>query len=146
MYLLVEFFDKEENSVRPLYCLALRLAKSYFKTGALTANLSDNPQKVNGLAGITLGTRVSPTDVEYKYNQILPQHCPEYLNSCHRLYPWPGIYMETCACRHWYVFHVPSDNSSSSVISMHAVGCLYGIHSTCECDAIIHEMGLLISL
>ena len=56
MYLLVEFFDKEENSVRPLYCLALRLAKSYFKTGALTANLSDNPQKVNGLAGITLGT------------------------------------------------------------------------------------------
>lgn len=37
----VEFFDKEENS-----------------TGALTSNLSDNPQKVNGLAGVTLGTIV----------------------------------------------------------------------------------------
>ena len=57
MYLLVEYFDKEEHSVSPLYCLALRLAKkAIFKTGALTANLSENPQKVNGLAGITLGT------------------------------------------------------------------------------------------
>ncbi|KAG6840985.1 hypothetical protein C0991_002875 [Blastosporella zonata] len=37
----IEFFDKEENS-----------------TGSLTANLSDNPQKVNGLAGITLGAIV----------------------------------------------------------------------------------------
>jgi len=35
----IEYFDKDEHS-----------------TGALTANLSDNPQKVNGLAGITLGT------------------------------------------------------------------------------------------
>ncbi|KAI9573606.1 ste6-like protein [Boletus coccyginus] len=37
----IEFFDKDENS-----------------TGSLTANLSDNPQKVNGLAGVTLGTIV----------------------------------------------------------------------------------------
>ncbi|KAK2465352.1 hypothetical protein APHAL10511_002706 [Amanita phalloides] len=37
----IEYFDRDENS-----------------TGALTANLSDNPQKVNGLAGITLGTIV----------------------------------------------------------------------------------------
>ncbi|KAG6814237.1 hypothetical protein H0H92_015352 [Tricholoma furcatifolium] len=37
----IEFFDKDENS-----------------TGALTANLSDNPQKVNGLAGVTLGAIV----------------------------------------------------------------------------------------
>ncbi|PFH54100.1 hypothetical protein AMATHDRAFT_186925 [Amanita thiersii Skay4041] len=37
----IEFFDRDENS-----------------TGALTANLSDNPQKVNGLAGITLGAIV----------------------------------------------------------------------------------------
>ncbi|KAG6907876.1 hypothetical protein DXG01_007040 [Tephrocybe rancida] len=37
----IEFFDKEENS-----------------TGSLTANLSDNPQKVNGLAGVTLGAIV----------------------------------------------------------------------------------------
>ncbi|KAF8957254.1 P-loop containing nucleoside triphosphate hydrolase protein [Flammula alnicola] len=37
----IEFFDKDENS-----------------TGALTADLSDNPQKVNGLAGITLGAIV----------------------------------------------------------------------------------------
>ncbi|KJA18017.1 hypothetical protein HYPSUDRAFT_169806 [Hypholoma sublateritium FD-334 SS-4] len=34
----IEFFDKDSNS-----------------TGALTSQLSDNPQKVNGLAGITLG-------------------------------------------------------------------------------------------
>jgi len=37
----IEFFDKTENS-----------------TGTLTANLSDNPQKVNGLAGVTLGAIV----------------------------------------------------------------------------------------
>ncbi|KAG2156010.1 P-loop containing nucleoside triphosphate hydrolase protein [Suillus bovinus] len=37
----IEYFDKEENS-----------------TGALTSNLSDNPQKVNGLAGVTLGAIV----------------------------------------------------------------------------------------
>lgn len=34
----VEFFDREENA-----------------TGSLTSGLSDNPQKVNGLAGVTLG-------------------------------------------------------------------------------------------
>ncbi|KAF8194139.1 P-loop containing nucleoside triphosphate hydrolase protein [Pholiota molesta] len=37
----IEFFDKDSNS-----------------TGALTSQLSDNPQKVNGLAGITLGAIV----------------------------------------------------------------------------------------
>jgi len=37
----IEFFDKEENS-----------------TGSLTTNLSSNPQKIFGLAGITLGTYV----------------------------------------------------------------------------------------
>lgn len=37
----IEFFDKDENS-----------------TGSLTSNLSENPQKVNGLAGITLGAIV----------------------------------------------------------------------------------------
>ncbi|KAI5121086.1 hypothetical protein M0805_008599 [Coniferiporia weirii] len=37
----VEFFDEDKNS-----------------TGALTASLSDNPQKVNGLAGVTLGAIV----------------------------------------------------------------------------------------
>ncbi|RDB18091.1 Leptomycin B resistance protein pmd1 [Hypsizygus marmoreus] len=37
----IEFFDKEENS-----------------TGSLTADLSDNPQKVNGLAGVTLAAIV----------------------------------------------------------------------------------------
>ncbi|KAK7469298.1 hypothetical protein VKT23_003782 [Stygiomarasmius scandens] len=37
----IEFFDKDENS-----------------TGALTSELSDNPQKVNGLAGVTLGAIV----------------------------------------------------------------------------------------
>ncbi|TFK23400.1 multidrug resistance protein 1 [Coprinopsis marcescibilis] len=37
----VEFFDKDENS-----------------TGSLTSKLSENPQKVNGLAGVTLGAIV----------------------------------------------------------------------------------------
>ena len=35
---IVEFFDQDHNS-----------------TGSLTSALSDNPQKVNGLAGVTLG-------------------------------------------------------------------------------------------
>ncbi|KAF8842127.1 P-loop containing nucleoside triphosphate hydrolase protein, partial [Paxillus ammoniavirescens] len=34
----IEFFDRDENS-----------------TGILTANLSENPQKINGVAGVTLG-------------------------------------------------------------------------------------------
>ena len=34
----IEYFDKDEHS-----------------TGQLTSSLSDNPQKVNGLAGVTLG-------------------------------------------------------------------------------------------
>ncbi|KLO15998.1 P-loop containing nucleoside triphosphate hydrolase protein [Schizopora paradoxa] len=37
----IEFFDKDENS-----------------TGSLTSSLSDNPEKVNGLAGVTLGAIV----------------------------------------------------------------------------------------
>ncbi|KAF6757399.1 multidrug resistance protein 1 [Ephemerocybe angulata] len=37
----IEYFDRDENS-----------------TGALTSKLSDNPQKVNGLAGVTLGAIV----------------------------------------------------------------------------------------
>ncbi|KAL5524544.1 hypothetical protein ACEPAF_9684 [Sanghuangporus sanghuang] len=37
----IEFFDQDKNS-----------------TGSLTASLSDNPQKVNGLAGVTLGAIV----------------------------------------------------------------------------------------
>ncbi|ESK90451.1 multidrug resistance protein 1 [Moniliophthora roreri MCA 2997] len=37
----IEYFDRDENS-----------------TGSLTSDLSDNPQKVNGLAGITLGAIV----------------------------------------------------------------------------------------
>jgi ATP-binding cassette subfamily B (MDR/TAP) protein 1 len=37
----IEYFDNEKNN-----------------TGALTSNLSENPQRVNGLAGITLGTIV----------------------------------------------------------------------------------------
>ncbi|KAG6377083.1 P-loop containing nucleoside triphosphate hydrolase protein [Boletus reticuloceps] len=39
--LTVEYFDKDEHS-----------------TGSLTASLSENPQKINGLAGVTLGTIV----------------------------------------------------------------------------------------
>ena len=39
LYKNIEFFDKGENN-----------------TGTLTPTPSDNPQKINGLAGITLGT------------------------------------------------------------------------------------------
>ena len=35
--------------------LPLTVVLCFVQTGALTAQLSDNPQKVNGLAGITLG-------------------------------------------------------------------------------------------
>lgn len=55
--LLVEFFDKESNSVSDLllfWCVYTILIA--LQTGALTAQLSDDPQKVNGLAGVTLGT------------------------------------------------------------------------------------------
>ncbi|GJJ15592.1 hypothetical protein Clacol_009870 [Clathrus columnatus] len=40
----IQFFDEEKNS-----------------TGALTSNLSENPEKVNGLAGVTLGVIVQST-------------------------------------------------------------------------------------
>ncbi|KAJ7366944.1 P-loop containing nucleoside triphosphate hydrolase protein [Mycena albidolilacea] len=40
----IEFFDRDENSA-----------------GSLTSTLSDNPQKVNGLAGVTLGAIVQAT-------------------------------------------------------------------------------------
>ncbi|KAF6764137.1 multidrug resistance protein 1 [Ephemerocybe angulata] len=43
----IAFFDKDENSLT-LNC----------SPGGLTSNLSENPQKVNGLAGITLGAIV----------------------------------------------------------------------------------------
>ena len=58
MFYLVEFFDKESNSVSDHQSLISVHIFITLQTGALTAQLSDNPQKVNGLAGITLGTIV----------------------------------------------------------------------------------------
>ena len=55
-YLLVEFFDKESNSVSDYRSLMLIHILIVFQSGSLTAQLSENAQKVNGLAGITLGT------------------------------------------------------------------------------------------
>jgi len=55
----VEYFDREENSVSSPICSILVLAAHQVdQTGALTSQLSENPQKVNGLAGITLGAIV----------------------------------------------------------------------------------------
>ena len=58
MFYLVEFFDKESNSVSDHRSLIPKHILIALQTGSLTAQLSDNPQKVNGLAGITLGTIV----------------------------------------------------------------------------------------
>ena len=58
MFYLVEFFDKESNSVSYRHLLIPIHILIALQTGSLTAQLSDNPQKVNGLAGITLGTIV----------------------------------------------------------------------------------------
>ena len=55
---LVEFFDNESNSVSDHHSLIPIHILIALQTGSLTAQLSDNPQKVNGLAGITLGTIV----------------------------------------------------------------------------------------
>ena len=55
---LVEFFDTESNSVSDHHSLMPIHILIALQTGSLTAQLSDNAQKVNGLAGITLGTIV----------------------------------------------------------------------------------------
>ena len=56
MFYLVEFFDKESNSVSDRRSLMLIHILIISQSGSLTAQLGDNAQKVNGLAGITLGT------------------------------------------------------------------------------------------
>jgi hypothetical protein len=58
--ILVEFFDKEENSVCfPLFLMLLYQHLNLFiLTGTLTRSLSENPQNVNSLAGVTLGVYV----------------------------------------------------------------------------------------
>ena len=58
MFYLVEFFDKESNSVSDHRSFIPKHIFIALQTGSLTAQLSDNSQKVNGLAGITLGTIV----------------------------------------------------------------------------------------
>ena len=56
MFYLVEFFDKESNNVSDHHSSIPKHISIALQSGSLTAQLSDNPQKVNGLAGITLGT------------------------------------------------------------------------------------------
>jgi hypothetical protein len=58
MFYLVEFFDEEGNSVGDHHSLIPKRILIALQTGSLVAQLSDNPQKVNGLAGITLGAAV----------------------------------------------------------------------------------------
>jgi len=67
---LVEYFDRDENTVRTYNmhtALTLLTIISLNKTGSLVANLSDGPQKINGLAGVTLGTFV----LRYHYSAIV---------------------------------------------------------------------------
>jgi ATP-binding cassette subfamily B (MDR/TAP) protein 1 len=58
VFYLVAFFDEESNSVSDHHSLITIHILIALQTGSLTAQLSDNAQKVNGLAGITLGTIV----------------------------------------------------------------------------------------
>ena len=57
-YYLVEFFDERRNGVSDHRSFIPKHIFIALQTGSLTAQLSDNSQKVNGLAGITLGTIV----------------------------------------------------------------------------------------
>lgn len=52
----IEWFDEEHNSVSDSAFFALVAVLMLFKTGAVTSNLADQPQKVQGLFGPTLGT------------------------------------------------------------------------------------------
>ena len=55
---VVKYFDEDGHSVSllPLLSRGGRYADFMsIQTGSLTAKLSDNPQKISGLAGITLG-------------------------------------------------------------------------------------------
>ena len=56
MFYLVEFFDKESNSVSDHHSQIPKHILIGLQTGSLTAQLSNNPQKINCLAGITLAT------------------------------------------------------------------------------------------
>jgi len=98
----IEYFDKEENN-----------------TGSLTTGLSDNPQKVFGLAGITLGAYVfiiSFGGLNAKANvgsQYRPIHCHRHSWFRHRSY----FRMESFPCRHRYVnFHIPRGDCTTDTI------------------------------
>lgn len=55
----VQFFDREDNNVRcPTMAYIPCSLILLLQTGSLTSNLSDHPQKVKGLIGITLGASV----------------------------------------------------------------------------------------
>ena len=58
----VEFFDNNEHSVLMLgigYYNFSPDADDILQTGALTSGLSEKPEKIGGLAGITLGACVT---------------------------------------------------------------------------------------
>ena len=55
MFYLVGFFDKESNSASDHHSFIPKHILILLQTGSLTAQVSDNPQKMNGLAGVTLG-------------------------------------------------------------------------------------------
>jgi len=50
----IKYFDREENSVS-LYLHPGRFMLISLQTGSLTSGLSDGPQKISRLAGLTLG-------------------------------------------------------------------------------------------
>ncbi|KAI5988985.1 hypothetical protein EDD15DRAFT_2285648, partial [Pisolithus albus] len=55
----IQFFDRPENNVNTLTSLHNGMCADSTLDGALTSRVNDNPQKVEGLAGVTLGAFVS---------------------------------------------------------------------------------------
>lgn len=117
----IEFFDKEENS-----------------TGTLTTGLADNPQKIFGLAGITLAAYVSHfhPGCSIEDSRISQHH------SVHRHYHWWFCYRSRVCMeafprwhRYVYTFHMmPIIADTMYSCSLLSVGHLRGIHSfACRC-------------
>ncbi len=66
------------------------------------SNLSENPQKVFGLAGATLAASVALSQI--KRIQLTPtQNRAEYLYSDCGLHPRFNLHLESRPCRYWYV-------------------------------------------
>lgn len=54
----VEYFDQDVNTVGRVDRTISISSKIYIQTGKLTSDLSINPQKIDGLAGVTISSLV----------------------------------------------------------------------------------------